>query len=64
MADTRCQIYPLDIFTILHLPQGLDIHDVLIVATGLFYHDTFGEDVAILTADNKIRSSGLLPVVW
>jgi predicted nucleic acid-binding protein len=64
MADPRCQIYPLDIFTVVHLPANLDIHDAIIVATGLFYREVFAEEVSILTADNRIRASGLLPVVW
>jgi PIN domain nuclease of toxin-antitoxin system len=64
MADARCHIYPLDIFAVLHLPTGLDIHDTLIVATGLFYRTAFNEDVSIITADNAIRASGLLPVIW
>ena len=64
MADPRCQFYPLDVFTIRHVHETLDIHDALIVATGLFYREVFSEDVTILTADVKIRESRLLPVVW
>ncbi len=64
LEDARCQIYPLDMFTIAHMPADLDIHDALIVATALLCRDITGEETAIITSDAKIRASRLLPVVW
>lgn len=60
----QCTVLPLDIFTVSRLPAELDIHDSLIVATALYCHDFFDDDMAILTNDLAITNSGLVPVVW
>ena len=39
------------------------MHDRLIVATGV-YLKTLGEEVEILTKDNEIVLSSILPDVW
>jgi hypothetical protein len=44
------------------MPEGLDIHDGIIVATGLIYKNFLGDNVFILTQDETIRDSGILPV--
>jgi len=59
----NCVVYPINEDVVEHMPEGLDIHDALIVATGLIYKDFLGEDVYILTGDESIRSSEILPVV-
>ncbi len=64
--DSRITLYPLTLpvlkvsLTATAVPE---IHDRLIVATGLYLH-SLGETVAILTKDNAIISAALLPVVW
>jgi PIN domain nuclease of toxin-antitoxin system len=66
MNDARIEIYPLTT-GILNESIGLtaipEIHDRLIVATGV-YLQTLGETVEILTKDNEIIISSLLPVRW
>jgi len=58
----NCIIYPVDEVVIDYMPKGLDIHDALIVATGLVYKESLKEDVFVLTEDNLIINSGILPV--
>lgn len=64
--DPRIGIYPLT-FEILQESLSLmaipEMHDRLIVATGL-YLKSAGEKVDILTKDNEIILASLLPVVW
>jgi len=47
-----------------HMPAGLNIHDALICATALFYRDSLGEDVQVVTRDEKIAESQLVETVW
>lgn len=58
----NCIIYPVDEVVIDYMPKGLDIHDAIIVATGLAYKDSLSEEVFVLTEDNSIRNSKILPV--
>jgi PIN domain nuclease of toxin-antitoxin system len=58
----NCIVYPVDETVIDNMPAGLDIHDALIVATGLIYKNLMNTEVFILTEDNDIKSSGILPV--
>ncbi len=60
----RITIFPLDIFVVAALPTNLDIHDGLIVATALAARDLFAEEVAVLTRDQLISASALVPVIW
>ena len=67
-ADPRIEIYPLtlDIFRRSMTSAGLDIpelHDRFIVSTGLYLQD-LGHTVSILTKDEIITDSGVLPVIW
>jgi len=59
----NCIIYPLDEDVVEEMPEGLNIHDALIVSTGLVYKNILGESVAILTEDEEIIKSKILPVV-
>lgn len=55
------QIAPLDvnILTIAaELDEGLEMHDLLIVATARYYNAT------LITADAQIQSANLAPTVW
>lgn len=58
----NCTVYPVNEDVVEHMPEGLDIHDGIIVATGLIYKNFLGDDVFILTEDEAIRNSGILPV--
>jgi predicted nucleic acid-binding protein len=64
LDSPRCTVFPLDVFTLAHLPEHFDIHDSLIVATALYCRELFNEDVAILTNDVAITQSAVVPVVW
>lgn len=60
-TDSRCLVYPIDLNVVRQTPPALDIHDSLIVGTAL------AQPVAvdgILTCDEAITASGLVPVVW
>jgi PIN domain nuclease of toxin-antitoxin system len=59
----NCIVYPVNEDIVQNMPEGLDIHDALIVATGLVYKNYLGDNVCILTEDESIRNSGILPVV-
>lgn len=58
------EIYPMDLAVIQELPQELDIHDAIIVATARAAQAFFGEEISILTNDIAITQSNLVPVVW
>jgi hypothetical protein len=60
----NCTVYPLDEEVVLRLPTNLDIHDAIIVATGLLYRDLMGHDVAVLTGDELIRNANLIRTIW
>ena len=64
--DPRIEIFTLttEILTeSLPLTSIPEMHDRLIVATGA-YLKNLGDDVAILTKDNEIVLSSVLPIVW
>lgn len=58
----NCIVYPVDEAVIDKMPEELNIHDALIVATGLIYKNFIGKEVFILTEDDDIKKSGILPV--
>jgi PIN domain nuclease of toxin-antitoxin system len=60
-SDRRCTIYPVDLSVVSKAPLGLDIHDSLIVGTALVQRETV---TGILTRDEAITSSGLVPTLW
>jgi PIN domain nuclease of toxin-antitoxin system len=60
-SDPRCTIYPIDLSVISKAPLGMDIHDSLIVGTALVQRETI---TGILTRDETITSSGLVPTLW
>jgi PIN domain nuclease of toxin-antitoxin system len=66
--DDRIEIQPLTlaIFAQSLTPEGLripELHDRFIVSTGLHLQD-LGYTVSILTKDESITASGVLPVIW
>ena len=60
-SDPRCTIYPVDLSVVSKAPLGLDIHDSLIVGTALVQRETI---TGILTRDEAIASSSLVPTLW
>jgi len=60
-SDPRCTIYPIDLSVVSKAPLGLDIHDSLIVGTALVQRKAI---TGILTRDEAITSSGLVPTLW
>jgi PIN domain nuclease of toxin-antitoxin system len=60
-SDLRCTIYPVDLSVISKAPLGLDIHDSLIVGTALVQREAI---TGILTRDEAITSSKLVPTLW
>lgn len=59
----NCIIYPVDEDVVEEMPDGLNIHDALIVATGLIYKNILAKEVKILTEDEDIIKSNILPVL-
>lgn len=59
--DQRCLVYPVNLEVIRAAPMQLDIHDSLIVGVALVQADAVN---GVLTCDQAITSSGLVPVVW
>lgn len=59
----NCIIYPVDKEIIEKMPVGLNIHDALIVATGLIYKDILEKEVKIITMDEEIIKSNILPTI-
>jgi len=62
-TSENCITYPVDEDVIEEMPEGLNIHDALIVATGLVYKNILKEEVKILTEDQEIIKSEILPSV-
>lgn len=57
-------VAPLDIPTIGYLPDNLDIHDALVVATALHVGQLYNDEVVILTMDLRITESPLTKTLW
>lgn len=66
--DTRIEIHPftIDVFERSLTPEGLripELHDRLIVSTGLYLQDE-GDTVAIVTTDKTITDAEVLSTIW
>jgi hypothetical protein len=57
-------IYPFDEKVALLLPRGLNIHDAIICATGLWIKEVEEEEVIIITRDREIQEIQILPTIW
>ncbi|MFQ5796309.1 MAG: type II toxin-antitoxin system VapC family toxin [Candidatus Bipolaricaulia bacterium] len=57
-------VYPLDEAVIDKMPTTLEIHDAIIVATGLVLRETLGEEAAVITRDEAIMNAGLIDTFW
>ena len=64
VVDSRCLVFPMAEEVVKLLPVELDIHDAIICATALAHGLTTGEKTAVLTKDEAIAHSGLVPVLW
>ena len=62
--SSNCIVYPLDEEVVLRIPATINIHDAIIVATGLVFKDLMGQDAAIITKDELIRESNLIRTIW
>ena len=60
-SDQRCLVYPIGLEVIRAAPMQLDIHDSLIVGVALVQASAVD---GVLTCDQAITNSGLVPVVW
>jgi len=56
-------IYNIDMNVIEKIPLALNIHDALIVGTGLVFREIFNEEVKILTIDEDIVNFGNIAAV-
>jgi PIN domain nuclease of toxin-antitoxin system len=63
-SSSNCTVYPLDEEVVLRLPTNLDIHDAIIVATGLLYRDLMGRDVSVISKDKEIKQANLIDTIW
>ncbi len=60
----NCAIYPLDEAVIAKMPTTLEIHDAIIIATGLVIQEALGTKVAVITRDKAIVDAGLIDTLW
>ncbi len=63
-AVRTLKIIPLDESALGYIPPTLDIHDAVIVASAIAYSRQLGEPVTVLTKDERIAASGLVPTIW
>jgi PIN domain nuclease of toxin-antitoxin system len=64
IGASNCTVYPIDEQVASMTPTGLNIHDAIIVATGLVYRDVFNLPAAVVTCDGEITKSGLIQTIW
>lgn len=60
----NCTVYPLDEAVIAKMPTTLEIHDAMIIATGLVIQEALGTKVAVITRDKAIVDAGLIDTLW
>lgn len=62
--DARCKIHPFDFMCVEALDERLNLHDAMIVATGIVYKKYVDSLTKILTKDEKITNIKLVETVW
>jgi len=62
--DDRLIPVPLTLEVLNRVPEGLEMHDGIIVATAMVFRDSINEEVRLITRDKGIRDSGLVETVW
>lgn len=60
----NCTVYPLDEAVIAKMPTTLEIHDAIIIATGLVLQEALGEPVTVITRDEAMIAAGLIATLW
>ncbi len=60
----NAEILPVTIETLLSLPDGLEMHDGMIVAATLRLEQLSGEETLLATKDRQIVASGLVKTIW
>lgn len=63
-SDQRLIPIPLTLDVLNRVPDSLEMHDGIIVATALSFRDSLGEEVRLITRDRRISDSGLVDTVW
>lgn len=63
-SDDRLVPFPLTVEVLNRVPDSLEMHDGIITATAMLLHDATDDDVAVITRDRDIRTSGLVDTVW
>ena len=63
-SDDRLIPTSLTIDVLNRVPNVLEMHDGIIVATALLFSESLAEDVQVITRDKEIRDSGLVHTVW
>ena len=61
VVDTHALAWYIDLSVVNKAPLGLDIHDSLIIGTALVQREIVS---GILTRDEAIASSSLVPTLW
>ena len=64
ISSSNCTVYPLDEAVIAKMPTILEIHDAIIVATGLVIQEALDDQVVLLTGDEAITDSEILETIW
>jgi PIN domain nuclease of toxin-antitoxin system len=62
--DQRCIIYPFDLSCVESLDERFNLHDGIIVATGVIFRDSIDPSAKIITRDRTIRESGIIDILW
>lgn len=62
--DDRWIAHPLTLDVLDRVPDSLEMHDGIIVATAMIFRDATGEPAPLITRDRQIRDSGLVQTVW
>ncbi len=63
-SDDRLRPFPLTVEVLSRVPDSLEMHDGIIVASAQLIQDVADDDVAVITRDRAIRDSGLVETVW
>ena len=62
--DARCKIHPFDFMCVEVLDERLNLHDAMIVATGVVYKKYVDSLTRIITKDEKIKNIKLIETIW
>jgi hypothetical protein len=63
-ASENVVIHPLDILVATSAPVKMEIHDAIVIGTTISLSQQHGEPVFLVTKDETIIKSGLVPIIW